>query len=158
MRLPFIVGLAAVVLLLAACAAAPQAVPLPEPVPLLDSLPEAKMPRPLSASVPLDYFPAFARRARLQGRVLVEFAIGPSGRVVGARVTEEEPAGVFGRSALSIVNAYRFPANTPAMQKYRLSVVYVLIPCPHPKPCQAPEPYPTMNFPITVTATQIVGR
>jgi TonB family protein len=161
-RLPFLVVLAPVVLLLAACAAARQPVPPsepaapPEPAPVLDSLPEAKIPRALSSSEPTaDIYPASARRAFLQGRVLVEFGIGPSGRAIGARVTKEEPAGVFGRSALSIINGYRFPANTPATQKYRLSVVYVLDPCPHKKPCEAPEPFPTMNYPITVTGTPI---
>ena len=60
---------------------------------------------------------------------------------------------MFDESAISIVNIYRCPANTPATQKYRISIVYVLVPCPHPKPCQAPEPYPAMNPPITVTVT-----
>ena len=151
-RLSCLVGLAAVVLFLAACAAAPQPVPLPGPVPLLDSLQEAKMPRPLGGAGVGDYYPAAARRAQLQGRVLVEFGIGPSGRVIRARVTKEEPAGVFGKSAISIIDAYRFAANTPATQKYRLSIVYALVPCPHPKPCQVPKAYPTMNMPIIVTA------
>lgn len=143
----------AVVLLLTACAGAPPPAPVAQPnVPPLDSLPEAYLPKCRVVGL-RDFFPASARRARIQGRVLVEFGIGPSGRPIGARIEKEEPPGVFDESAISIVNIYRCPANTPATQKYRISIVYVLVPCPHPKPCQAPEPYPAMNPPITVTVT-----
>ena len=51
-------------------------------------------------------YPELARHARIQGEVVIECAIDPSGRVVDATVTRSNP--VFDASALDAVRSWRY--------------------------------------------------
>ena len=53
-------------------------------------------------------FPESAKRRGLEGFVLVEYSVLPTGGVADARVLEAEPQGVFDRAALDAVQRSRF--------------------------------------------------
>lgn len=148
-------GLSASLLVLGSYAAQPQPQPQAQVTPenaALDSLPEVKLPHSCRNDGPANLYPQAAERARLQGRVLVEFDLDPKGRPTHARVVAEEPVGVFAKGTLRWAQNYRCPGAPPAGQKIRLTFIYAMIPCPHAAPCQVPKAYPTMSLPIIVTA------
>jgi protein TonB len=53
-------------------------------------------------------YPASALRRGIEGRVLVEFDVGRSGRVENARVIAAEPGTIFNESALRAVREWRY--------------------------------------------------
>lgn len=53
-------------------------------------------------------YPLRALQQRREGRVLVEFTIGPTGAVLDPRVIRAEPAGVFDEAALEAVSRWRY--------------------------------------------------
>lgn len=53
-------------------------------------------------------YPAEARAAGVEGRVVVRYDITPEGRVVNAAVVSAEPTGVFEDAALAAVRSWRF--------------------------------------------------
>jgi TonB family protein len=67
-------------------------------------------------------YPASARRRKLEGQVLVDIAIDPTGRVHNASVLEAEPAGVFDASALRAVRRWRYPASSAGATCQRTQV------------------------------------
>ncbi|MEZ4330999.1 MAG: energy transducer TonB [Myxococcota bacterium] len=53
-------------------------------------------------------YPPRALQQRREGRVLVEFTIGPTGAVLHPRVIRAEPAGAFEDAALTAVSQWRY--------------------------------------------------
>lgn len=53
-------------------------------------------------------YPVEAMRRGREGRVLVEFTIGPSGSVEAARVVAAEPPGIFDREAIAAVRRWKY--------------------------------------------------
>ena len=106
-----------------------------------------------------DFYPEGARRAWLQGRVLVEFSLDAHGHPKDAHIVAEEPSGAFGKRALAMTGQFRcsvpkeWKSEGLAARRFRLSYVFKLVPCPTRDPCHAPEAYPTLNNdPVTISA------
>jgi len=55
-------------------------------------------------------YPPEARKAGVEGFVVVRYDVDPEGRVVNARVVEATPPGVFEEAALAAVTRWRFRA------------------------------------------------
>ena len=53
-------------------------------------------------------YPPKARRYRYVGQVVVGFSVGADGSVVGARIADADPPGVFERSALSHIRTWKY--------------------------------------------------
>jgi protein TonB len=53
-------------------------------------------------------YPASAIRRRIEGEVVVEVAIDPTGSVSGATVLQSSPAGVFDDAVLRAVRRWRY--------------------------------------------------
>jgi protein TonB len=53
-------------------------------------------------------YPAEARAAGVEGKVLVRYDIGSDGAVENARIESAEPPGVFDAAALATVRAWKF--------------------------------------------------
>ncbi len=68
-------------------------------------------------------FPPFAQRARINGRVVLEFVILADGRVINPRIAESNGHRVFERAALdSLRRASPLPPFPPAIEQDRLVV------------------------------------
>lgn len=65
-------------------------------------------PKPISRSNP--EYPRGALRRRVDGSVLLEFAVDGSGNVVSPRVLESRPRGVFDEAALSALSKWKYEA------------------------------------------------
>ncbi|MBV8910345.1 MAG: energy transducer TonB, partial [Gammaproteobacteria bacterium] len=98
-----------------------------------------------------DCYPLAARRLDIQGRVLVEFTISPTGRVPRAPTVllAEEPEGrvILQTAASNYVRGMQFkvPTNWNAVggphHKFRVSFVFLLRPCPDGALYEEPAPY-----------------
>lgn len=96
-------------------------------------------------------YPPAARRRHEEGRVLVEFAISPKGRVIDPpAVTLAEPEDGTLRlqeAALSYVRQVEFdiPSNWAESggprRKFHFSFVFLIRPCQEAEPCVEPAPY-----------------
>jgi len=105
---------------------------------------EVRLPMPaITVELNKTPYPDAALKNQLQGRVLVAFNISKRGRAEEENVVEAEPQDVFEKSALDLVKKVKFsvPDNweqaAGPLQRYRLSVVYKLYPCP--EPCTSPK-------------------
>lgn len=120
---------------------------------------------PLSTAEPgADSYPPAARRRGLQGRVLVEFTISPTGRVDDpptVLAAEPENDTVLPEGALMYMRAARFavPADWQAAggpsRKFRCSFVFLLRPCRENDACDEPAPYFGADRWFTITASPI---
>ena len=54
------------------------------------------------------FYPAEARRRKLQGRTILGLTIDPSGRVIGVDVLRSDPPGIFERAASKAARSFRF--------------------------------------------------
>jgi TonB family protein len=121
-----------------------------------DEAPSPKLPALKKSGLPALFYPAPARRLSQQGRVLVEFAISPKGRVVDASVTSADPRGVFDDTAISYVRALEFdvPADWESSggpnHRYHFSFVFLFRPCLDTTPCEELAPLPADRS-VTVT-------
>ena len=94
------------------------------------------------------FYPNSAKRLDQQGRVLVEFAISPKGRVTDLVVASAEPPGVFDSAVTTYVRALQFDvpsdwgASGAASHKFHFSFLFLLRPCRETGPCQELEPLP----------------
>ena len=88
----------------------------------------AAPPRVLHVQQPV--YPDLAARRGIQGRVLLEFALGADGRVRDARIVSADPAGVFDAAALAALRGWRFaPPTAAAMhERYRQTLEFALTP------------------------------
>jgi TonB family protein len=88
----------------------------------------ATPPRVLHVQQPV--YPDLAARRGIEGRVVLEFALGTDGRVRDARVVSADPAGVFDDSALAALRGWRFapPAAAAAHARYRQALEFALTP------------------------------
>lgn len=117
---------------------------------LSDDQPSFKLPahHMLQGAPPAGMYPMQAARLQQQGRVLVQFDISPEGRATGVAIIASEPTGVFDRSALSIVNAWKFDlpsdwsGSDASMHHYTFSVIYHLGPCPSTNSCDGIDAFP----------------
>ena len=76
-------------------------------------------------------YPSAARRAGVEGRVLLEILVGSSGRVESVRVAESSGHQSLDQSALRSVSRWRFrPAKNsrgnPVSQKVRIPIDFLL--------------------------------
>jgi TonB family protein len=107
-------------------------------LPSLAQQPPAAKPAlpPLTLSVSNNVYPTAARRAGVQGRVLVRFTIKKNGVPDNVVVDSAEPEVQFDEVAVNLVKRVRFTvpqdwAQTGAVtQPYQLSVLFKLHPCP----------------------------
>ena len=101
-------------------------------------------------------YPSAALKDRLQGRVLVSFSITKRGRIADENVIEAEPVGTFEEAALELVSKVKFavPGDwedlAGPLQRYRLSVVFKLYPCP--EPCVPPKRHEEADDFVIVSA------
>lgn len=140
-------------LLVAGIAARPVAAAGPLPLPALST-----------AEPGADSYPPVARRRGLQGRVLVEFTISPTGRVNDpptVLAAEPENAAVLQDGALMYMRAVRFavPADWQAAggpsRKFRFSFVFLLRPCRQNDACDEPAPYFGADRWFTISASPV---
>ena len=127
---------------------------------LLTSLAQADDGRPPMPAMTVDLnkisYPDAARKSELQGRVLVSFSISKKGRVDDELIVESEPIEVFDKAALELVKKIKFavPDNwedlAGPLQRYRLSVVFKLYPCP--EPCVPPKRHEDADDFVIVSA------
>lgn len=117
-----------------------------------------------SAEPNADSYPPVARRRGLQGRVLVEFTISPTGRVTyppTVLALEPENATTLQAGALLYMRAARFevPADWQAAggpsRKFRFSFVFLLRPCRENDACDEPPPYFGADRWFTITASPV---
>ena len=105
-------------------------------------------------------YPAPARRLNQQGRILVEFSISPTGQLTDAELIAAEPQGFFGTARLEELRRWRFdvPSDWESSggnrQRFRLSVVFALKPCPGGPNCVAPVAYDA-DLKVTISAGSI---
>jgi TonB family protein len=117
---------------------------------LSDDQPSFQLPahHMLQGAPPAGMYPMQAARLQKQGRVLVQFDISSEGRATGVAVIASEPSGVFDRSALSIVNAWKFDlpsdwaGSDASKHHYTFSVIYHLGPCPYANSCDGIGAFP----------------
>jgi TonB family protein len=99
---------------------------------------------PLTLALSSNVYPVKAQRAGLQGRVLVAFSISRKGVPDDLLVMDADPAGWFEDVALTLVKQVRFTvakdwkATGGVAQRYQLSVLFKLTPCPATS-CSAPK-------------------
>jgi len=53
-------------------------------------------------------YPAAARKAKIEGFVVVEFSVAADGSTADRRVVEASPAGIFDSAALAAVEKFRY--------------------------------------------------
>lgn len=90
-----------------------------DPIPAVDE----RAPALLRSVVPA--YPALAREAGAEGTVLVEVLVGPSGRVMDARVVKSDTVEALKRAALEAARQFLF---APARQQHTAVPVRVTIP------------------------------
>jgi TonB family protein len=122
--------------LAAACATPPTApglgsVPVPATPP--DDLPVRKLPHSKLAST-VDWYPAQAKRANLEGRILVEFNIDPSGRAHVLKLAAAQADPMLQAAAVELVRHVAFDISDPNLDAanpapFRMSVTYCMFPC-----------------------------
>ena len=70
-------------------------------------------------------YPPKARRYKYVGQVVVGFSIGADGSVVGARIADADPPGVFERSALSHIRTWKYNPPMHDGKNVQVDDVYV---------------------------------
>jgi TonB family protein len=102
-------------------------------------------------------YPSKAVRLNQQGRILVEFSISSRGRLVDARLIAAEPESLFGEELVAGLQSWRFAvphdweSSGNTARRFRVSVIFVLKPCPESESCIDPEPY---DSDLTVTVSR----
>ena len=112
---------------------------------------------PMTIALNATPYPAPAVKSVIQGRVLVAFNITKKGRADSENVVDAEPLDVFESTALSAVRKVKFAVppdweeKAGPLQRYRLSVVFKLYPCP-PESCTTPKAHDEADDFIIISA------
>ena len=123
--------------LVVACASEPAAPPPPAPQATgKDGAAPAPLqgPRLLLKSIgPIDFYPPEAKRAGQTGRVLVEYAVDPSGKATAVQVVRAEAPQALQDAALSLVRHALFDVSDPGRNAqpapYYVSVSFCMGAC-----------------------------
>lgn len=100
------------------------------------SAPAMSIPMPRSKLPPEDYYPAAAKRAGKEGRVLLEFRIAASGKAEEVMVLQADEGELFSAKAIQLVQGAKFAVDKDAWEKsgnathrFRFGVTFELMPC-----------------------------
>lgn len=112
---------------------------------------------PMTIALNATPYPTPALKSLTQGRVLVAFNITKKGRADSENVVDAEPLDVFESTALSAIRKVKFAVppdwedKAGPLQRYRLSVVFKLYPCP-PETCTSPKAHDEADDFIIISA------
>ena len=70
-------------------------------------------------------YPPKARRYKYVGQVVVGFSVGADGSVVGARIADADPPGIFERSALSHIRTWKYKPPMHDGKNVQVDDIYV---------------------------------
>ena len=70
-------------------------------------------------------YPPKARRYKYVGQVVVGFSVGADGSVVGARIADADPPGIFERSALSHIRTWKYNPPMHDGKNVQVDDIYV---------------------------------
>jgi TonB family protein len=101
----------------------PEAPPPPEPTGPIRFVVGGKITEPVKLSGPNPLYPEAARRARIQGVVVLECIIGKDGQVKDVKVLRGLPLGLT-ESAVDAVTSWKFKAST--LNEKPVEVLYIL--------------------------------
>jgi TonB family protein len=81
-----------------------------------------------------DPYPEQGKRQHLEGRVLVEFQLDPSGKAVSLKVVQAEAAPILEAAALNVVRRTKFDVSSPSFNAadptpFRVTVRFCLMSC-----------------------------
>ena len=115
-----------------------------------------KLPPSIPSSKFQEYYPIPAKRAGIQGRVLLELSVTEKGDVTNVVVLAAEPKGVFEESAKQYATNQHFNVGddwhtSGARRRFQVGFLYLL--SPRPKMPRAVDPYAVDNS-VVITANR----